>query len=340
MDIAECKSIAKEWLKSLLFAALIATALHVFFFQPFVVPSPSMAKTIVPGDYILVSKLHYGPHTPRSVGIPFLDVYVPGVQMPSTRLPGLTVPERKDIVVFHYPPEEKPVDQKTAYIKRLIGLPGDTVDVRGGNTIVNGQQLALPSTLQRRWNVYLTDPRMQLSAVHLEPIGIRTARPTSDPDRRMVDATPRAARELESLSFVKRVEPHVAAQEATSLFPPGTKATRDEYGPVPVPKAGQTVRLTDTTWPLYKSVIRRHEGHEATRLENGDVQIDGEVTNHYTFEQDYFFVLGDNRDNSLDSRMWGYVPEDHLVGEAVATLFSWNQEENVPRIRRMFRDLD
>ncbi|WP_263841918.1 signal peptidase I [Salinibacter sp.] len=341
MNSPSWKGIAREWLKSLSFALLIVVGIHVFLFQPFVVPTSSMAKTIKPGDYILVSKLHYGARTPHSVGIPFLDLYVPGVQLPSVRLPGFTKPERGDIAVFYYPPETRPIDQKTAYVKRLIGLPGDTVEVQNGRAVVNGDPLSAVPTVQQQWNVYLKDSRMRLSPNHLRPLGIQTTRPTSDPKRRLVTATSDAAGALESYSFVRSVEMRASASpEKQPTFPEKSDFTRDDYGPVPVPGENQTVQLTDSTWSLYKKVIRKYEGHRAERVDNGVYRIDGQRKRRYTFEQDYFFVMGDNRDNSLDSRFWGYVPKDHLNGEAVMTLFSWDSENTFFRLRRTFQGLE
>ena len=315
--------------------------IHVFLFQPFVVPTSSMAKTIKPGDYILVSKLHYGARTPHSVGIPFLDLYVPGIQVPAARLPGFTEPERGDIAVFYYPPEKRPIDQKTAYVKRLIGLPGDTVEVQNGRAVVNGDPLSAVLTVQQQWNVYLKDSRMRLSPNHLRPLGIQAARPTSDPKRRIVNATSDAAGALESYSFVRNVELRASASpEKQPTFPEKSDFTRDDYGPVPVPGENQTVQLNDSTWSLYKKVIRKHEGQRAERVDSGVFRIDGQRKRRYTFEQDYFFVMGDNRDNSLDSRFWGYVPRDHLNGEAVMKLFSWDSENTSFRLRRTFQGLE
>jgi len=327
-----------DWATTFAVALVLTTALHLFVVQPFVVPTSSMADTVLPGDYIVVSKLHYGPKTPVSVGIPFLELYVPGIRLPSTRLPGFDRPQRGDIAVFHYPVEAAPVDQKTAYVKRLVGLPGDTVVVREGRVAVNGRRLDRPPTVQERWRVRLTNPRLRLSERHLAPLGIEAAQATSDPHVRLVDATSHAAQRLESLPFVERVD-RLEAAASTNLFPSGASHTRDDYGPVPVPSAGDVVRLTEATWPRYKAIIQRYEGHSAQRLADGRVRIDGDTTRTYRIEQDYYFVMGDNRDNSLDSRFWGFVPKSHLIGPAVLTLFSWDGASNTPRFDRFFHSL-
>ena len=243
--------------------------------------------------------------------------------------------------MFYYPPEQKPTDQKTAYVKRLIALPGDTIETQNGWAVVNGDRLNLPPTIQQQWNVYLTDPRMRLSPSHLRPLGIRKVQDPSDSGRRIVNATRDAVDRLESLSFVRRVELiETPKPKGRSLFPRGRNFTPDEYGPLPVPRKNETIKLTDETWTLYRTVIRKHEGHDARRAESGAFYIDGHERQWYTFEQDYYFVLGDNRDNSLDSRFWGYVPKDHLAGEAVATLFSWDDRENFFRLGRTFHVLE
>jgi signal peptidase I len=331
----------RDWARALLFAVAITTAFHLFVVQPFVVPTPSMAKTVLPGDYILVSKVHYGPKTPVSLGIPFLEAYVPGVQLPSTRLPGLDEPQRSDIVVFHYPPESGPVDQKTHYVKRLVGCPGDTLRVREGRVVVNGHRLERPSTVQEQWRVRLNDPRFRVPSRTIDRLGIETVRTTSNPRVVLVDATAAAAQHLRSLPYVEDVTPTRSDGPSTgSLFPRGTNYTYDDYGPIRIPQAGKTVRLTEKTWPVYKSIIRRFENHSARRLDPGRFQIDGKITNTYRIEQDYYFVMGDNRDNSLDSRSWGFVPETHIEGRAVLTLFSWDDETNMPRLNRLFHSLD
>lgn len=332
----------RAWGKTLLFAIVLTTAMHLFIIQPYIVPTPSMAHTVLPGDYILVSKLHYGPQTPHSVGIPFLKLYVPGLTLPTTRLPGFSDVQPGDVVVFHYPVEEKPVDQKENYLKRVIGLPGDVVEVRDKVVYVNGERLPWQPTMQHRWTVHLNDARIRLSRTLLRSYGVERMYATNDPRQIVIEATPAAARRVEALAYVERLEIYLARTEdaAADLFPAGHGYAPDTYGPIPVPQAGQTVTLTTENWPLYETLIRRYEGHEASLLPNGAFLIDGQATQQYTIEQDYYFVMGDNRDNSLDSRFWGFVPDDHLIGKTLITLFSWDSDKNALRFERLFKRIE
>ena len=325
-----------EWTKTIVFAVVVISLVHLFIFQPFVVPTPSMANTIVPNDYIIVSKLHYGPLTPRSIGIPFLRAYLPGIQLPSTRLPGFTDPARGDVVVFHLPTDDVPVDQRTPYLKRLVALPGDTLAVRDKQLFINGEPQPRPAQAQTLWSVHLTDPRVRLTEERLAEAGVGHSHGRVSPTQEVIEATTEAARALEQLPYVERVEP-LPGSTSEEPFPLGTTWTEDNYGPLYIPKAGDVVPLTDATWPLYGELITRYEGHTARRAGPDQYLIDGQPAGAYTIEQDYYFAMGDNRDNSLDSRFWGFVPEDHLMGKAVATFFS--RDGLVPRFSRMFRPI-
>ncbi len=340
MDTRSWKHAAGAWLKSLCFALLIAMGIQVFLVQPFVVPTSSMAKTIKPGDYILVSKLHYGPRTPQSVGLPFLDLYVPGVHLPSARLPGLAEPERGDVVVFHYPPEKKPIDQKTAYVKRLVGLPGDTVEVQNGRAVVNGKPLTAVPTVQQQWDVHLKDPRMRLLPNHLRPLGIQAARPTSDPDRRLVTATPEAADALEAYSFVRSVALSASTSPAKQpTFPANSDFTRDEYGPVPVPRK---TRRFDSQIRPGRSTKKQFDSMRDTAQSGSRAGGSNRRAAEPPIHVRAGLLLRDGGQPRQLTRqpVLGYVPEDHLNGEAVFTLFSWDREQNVFRVGRTLQGLE
>lgn len=333
----------REWAKAIIFAVVITTAIHMLLVQPFVVPTPSMAGTIVPGDYVLVSKLHYGPRTPNSIGIPFLKLYLPGINLPSARLPGFSDVDRGDVIVFHFPAEDKPVDQRTPYLKRVIGMPGETLEIRDKIVYADGNRLEMPENMQQMWTVYLNGNENNITRSQLLEIGVDQVFQTADYHAFIIEATRDEAQRLADLPSVDRVESHITERGANGqngIFPAGRGFSTDEYGPIDIPKKGQTVTLTEETWELYESLIRRYEGHRTGRLEDGTYTIDGKPAASYTFEQDYYFAMGDNRDNSLDSRFWGFVPEDHIMGKAVAILFSWDKEKGHPRFGRIFNAID
>src|SRR5690606_36882867 len=268
-------------------AFLVTAALHLFVFQPFVVPTPSMAGTIVPGDYVVVSKLHYGARTPHTVGIPYTDHYIPGLTLPSVRLPGFSEVRRGDVVVFNLPPEDWPVDRKTPDLMRIVGLPGDVVEVRDKVIYAGGVAQPVRATMQQAWRVYKRDARVALPAARLRALGITDVYATADPSLVVVHATAGAADVLRAWPYVARVEPYRAGPTFdTPLFPAGSTYTPDDYGPVAVPRAGATVALTAETWPLYETLIRHYEGHPARRRDDGTFEVDGAPADRYTFAQD------------------------------------------------------
>jgi signal peptidase I len=330
----------REWLESFALAFVTVVSIHTFLFQPFIVPTSSMAGTIQPGDYVVTSKLHYGPQLPRSVGVPYTDLYLKGVQLPSVRLPGFSEVRRGDVIVFYLPTDEGPVDRRERYLKRVIGLPGDVIEIRSKEVFANGEEQPSMPHAQQLWRVRKSDARISLTMPNLRDLGVTATYPTADSVEVLVQASRETVESIAALSYVASVSPYVARSSAyfdSAMFPPDRGFTPDDYGPVTVPKAGQTVLLTAEYWTLYRDVITRHEGRNVRLLDDGRFEIDGSAAPHYTFARNYYFVVGDNRDDSLDSRFWGFVPEDHLVGKAVAVFFSWDGEASQPRLGRIPR---
>jgi len=256
-----------EYVKVIIVTILVAFFLKIFVIEAYRIPTGSMENTLLVGDFLVVNKLAYGFRTPSRV--PFTNV-----AMPTLRLPIFGSVHRGDVVVFEYPgpyDEQRPAKQVN-YVKRCIGLPGDTVRIVHGSVVVDGVSLILPP--------------------HAKPLD----------DREVFNSTQRM-----------------------TLFPPGMSYTQSDYGPVIVPQQGDTVRLDANSISLWKVLIER-EKH--TVLVDGarQVYIDGEKTDHYVVERSYYFMLGDNRDNSLDSRYWGFVPDDNIVGEALLVYWSWEAD--------------
>ncbi len=341
------KSKLREWLDALVFAVVVMLVVRTLIFDLFRIPTPSMEKNLLVGDYLFVSKLHYGTRTPMTLGVPFTQIYLPGLRLPSTRFPGFSTVKRGDAIVFNWPDDrQNPIDRKTHYIKRVVGLPGETVQLVDKTVQIDGEPLELATGMQQWWNVYKTDPRVRLSQSALTELGIDpNTQVRYSPNALLVQivATPEAIEEIKNWPWVERVEPFVAQANAEfreRLYPPGSDYTTDNYGPVRIPGEGLTFELTEDNWPYLEPVIRRFEGRSTERGAAGEILIDGAETASFTFSQNYYFVMGDYRDNSEDSRFWGVVPMDHIVGKAVVIYFSWDGDAHLPRFTRLFSSID
>ena len=270
----------KETLRFWAWAILIVLILRAFLFEPFRIPTPSMERTLLVGDFLFVSKLHYGARTPNTVGIPFTGIYLEGLELPQTRLPGFADVERGDVAVFNYPPETGPVERKTPYIKRLVGVPGDTILLLDKELYVNGDRFALAPTQEQNWVVTPSEnvgiPRARLEELDAELLG--TIPGTT---QIVINGPPAAAEAIRSWPYVASVEGYAIPEGRSNgpMFPAGTSFNRDNYGPLAVPEAGLTVALTAETWPVLEDVITRYEGHRAEALPNGTFRIDGEIAN-------------------------------------------------------------
>jgi signal peptidase I, bacterial type len=249
--------------------------------------------------------------------------------------------QRGDPIVFNYPPDDEPIDRKVHYVKRVIGMPGDTLSVRDKLVHIDGDPLPLGRGMQQYWTVTKSDARYQIPRRRMEEMGISEVRRTNRAETVRVLATPEGAKQMRQRSWVRSIEPYVLNSDEYNdlMYPSGRGYTPDNYGPVHIPAKGTTVTLTDRNWALYRPVIVRYEGHDARQMTDSTFAIDGARTSTYTFQQDYFFAMGDNRDNSQDSRFWGFVPMDHVVGKAVLTYFSWDHEAWLPRFGRILRPI-
>ena len=336
------KSELRQWGEALIVAFVVVLIVRTLLFDLFRIPTPSMEENLLVGDYLFVSKLHYGTRLPMSVGVPFTSIYMPGVSFPYTRLSGFTDVQRGDPIVFNFPPKTGPIDRKVHYIKRVIGMPGESIAVKDKLVHVDGTALPLGTKMQQYWTVQKSDARYQIPRTRMESIGISEVKPTEQSTTVRILATPAAAKRVHDFSWVESVTPFVIENSnyGDLMYPPGRGYTPDNYGPIEIPKKGQTVTLTDRNWPVYKTVIVKYEEQDARQMTDSTFAIEGERTTSYTFQQDYFFVMGDNRDNSEDSRFWGFVPMDHVVGKAVITYFSWDYETWAPRFWRILNPIE
>jgi signal peptidase I len=361
------KSPAREWFDSILFAVVAATLIRWLFFEAFTIPTPSMENSLLVGDFLFVSKLHYGTRTPKTpLQVPLthqtiwgtnLSSYSDAIQLPQYRLPGFSDVQRGDVVVFNYPPEQQhPVDLRTNYIKRCVALPGDSVSVRDAQVFVNGKATENPARMEDEYFVSTTTAVNEdrifrengISEFFAYTETFADTLPANDEAGYIVYTTGPIAAKLKEYDFVKDVRAVKAGADSPELglFPQSTffKWNRDNYGPVLVPAEGMTLPLTPENIALYKEVIKNFEGNENVVVEGNKLTIAGQDVTSYTFKQDYFFMMGDNRHNSADSRYWGFVPKDHIVGKAV---FVWMSIDPNPtsffnkiRWNRLFRTID
>lgn len=358
------KGAVREWFDSILFAVVAATLIRWLFFEAFTIPTPSMENSLLVGDFLFVSKLHYGTRTPKTpLQVPLthqtiwgtnIPSYTDAVQLPQYRLPGFSDVKRGDVVVFNYPPElQHPVDLKTNYIKRCVGLPGDKLEVRDLQVYANGVAMENPPRMENEYFVATTTAVNEekvfkdngISEYNSYTESFNDTIPGNDQPGYLVFTTVEIAAKLKTYDFVKSITLVKASKEISEpmLYPNSSlfKWNRDNYGPVTVPKKGMTVSMTPENIALYGPVIKNYEENEDVALDEKSVKVAGKVVTSYTFKQDYYFMMGDNRHNSADSRYWGFVPMDHIVGKAV---FVWMSIDPNPsgffnkiRWNRLFR---
>ncbi len=397
-----------EWVSSIAFAIIAATLVHTYVMQPYTIPTSSLEKTLLVGDYLFVSKFHYGARVPTTtIATPMLHDSIPTAivsekntksylnkpLLPYLRIPGFQKIKRNDIVVFNWPVDTlvhwmdpskgtdfKPLDKKTNYVKRCVGIAGDTLEVIDGYVYINGKQNILPdrAKLQFYNKVYsekglstqkllrYTDKEFERKFIinftsqnQFEKV-MRYA--TNNPEKikdnqfiittsdegvpnwiingyrldikeistkiRKANITDEIAAKLrkdsEVDSVVKVINPK--GNKGNNMFPQATNLSwnTDNYGPIYIPKKGTTVPLNMNSIPFYERIIDDYENNQLEVI-GEHIFVNGKKSTSYTFKQDYYWMMGDNRQNSLDARSWGYVPFDHVVGKPVLIWFSINE---------------
>ncbi|MDZ4205240.1 MAG: signal peptidase I [Bacteroidales bacterium] len=361
------KSTLREWVDAILFAVIAATIIRMFWFEAYTIPTSSMEKSLLVGDFLFVSKLAYGPKVPNTpIAFPFVHhtmplskfakSYVEWIKLPFYRFAGLGHVKRGDAVVFNYPDGDtvalkvqnqsyyalvreygrqrvlndklnfgdvvaRPVDKRENYIKRCVALPGDTLHIVDQALFINGIEQARPPLAQFRFFIKTTGNR--LSTRLLNKLDITEDVMMAGPGEFYLTLTERAAEELQNNPEVVEVRKNnqPAGIWQQYIFPhnPAYPWNVDNFGPLYIPKAGDSVLLTPQNLPLYERIITAYELNKL-EVNNNRIFINGKETQHYTFKLDYYWLMGDNRHNSADSRFWGFVPNDHVVGKAV---FVW-----------------
>ncbi len=358
------KSTLREWFDSVLFAVMAATLIRWLFFSAFLSPSSSMEHSLLVGDYLFVSRLHYGtttPVTPLQVPLTHQTIwgtdipsYLDWIKLPQFRLPGFSDIRRGDVVVFNLPAEHPdlfrkyeqvlpnlhphPVDLRTNYIKRCVGIPGDRLEIKNGQVFVNGKAEDNPENMQSEYFVSTGVPVNQLNVFKKNGITEFTpytetfndSLPANDEYGYIVKTTANRANRLKRYDFVKRLEPVLMQNNVKEphLFPSSDHIVwnRDQYGPVTVPGKGITIEITNENLAVYTDIILSYEGNADLTLKGDTLMQNGKAVTDYTFKKDYYFMMGDNRHNSADSRYWGFVPKDHVVGKAILVWMSVDPE--------------
>ncbi len=389
------KSSSGEWTSSILFAIVAATIVHTYFIQPFTIPSSSLEKSLLVGDFLFVSKFHYGARIPMTtVALPMVHDSIPKrikikkikiplpfggkksylfndrfeerktswlnkLQLPYLRLPGFEKIDRNEIVVFNQPADTlrnmdnftpdrnyyKPIDKKTNLVKRCVAVAGDSLEVRDGYVYINGEKNVLPDRAHLQFSYYVKPKTNQFNVNDIEYLKKRyDITDGFGPVDRMHSSYYFSAISDEALAKFKD-HPNVVSitpnkqekgQRDPNIFPhdPNYNWNVDFFGPLYIPEEGKTIDINLDVLPLYKRVITEYEGN-TLQVKDNQILINGEVTNTYTFKQDYYWMMGDNRHNSIDARRWGFVPFDHVVGKPVFIWMSWDGIKG-PRWERWF----
>lgn len=408
-----------SWVDAIVFSLVAVYFVNIYVFQNYQIPSSSLEKSLLVGDYLYVSKLSYGPRVPNTpLSMPLAQHTLPLVNTKSyiewpqwdyKRVPGLGKVKRNDIVVFNFPAGDtvatnyqqtdfyslaynegqrmypnpvnmdsltrkqqravydlyynagrnlilsnpkmygdvvvRPVDRRENYVKRCVGLPGDTLEIRDAQVYIDGKPLENPEDMQLNYLVQTTGPYitedmfrelgiskddqamvtnesllMEMGLTHRDAQG-RLA-PTYD--------LPLTKKMLETLSGNKKLVSRIVMEPEMftgQMYPLNlyTKWDRNNYGPIWIPKKGATIKLTEDNLPIYERPIRAYEGNTLEVKEDG-IYINGKKTDEYTFKMDYYWMMGDNRHNSADARSWGFVPEDHVVGKPIVVWLSLDKD--------------
>lgn len=386
------------WVDALVYAIILVYFVFNFIGQNYTIPSSSLEKTLLTGDYLFVNKMTYGPRVPMTPihfplvhnTLPILNCnsYLEWPHVKYRRLSGFRNVESGDIVVFNFPAGDtvmtkcpnpdyyqlvalkgydavnnneavfgkkitRPVDRRENYVKRAVGLPGERLKIVDGEIFINGEKQAMPRDAQFAYYVMTDGNRLpeiffdDLDIAQDDRVLMQT--PVGYPPVYRLPLTKEMLEKVEAYPHVATVTREDASDDPLHIFPFELAQregwTRADYGGsngILIPKKGMTVTLDYDNWLLYERAIRVYEDNPSAQWKDGKVYINNQPADTYTFAMDYYFMMGDNRDNSLDSRYWGFVPEDHIVGTPVGVLISFDKDKSIfngkIRWNRIFRD--
>ncbi len=385
-----------EWVDAIIFAVVVTTIIRIFLFEAYTIPTSSMEKSMMVGDYLFVSKVAYGPKIPNTpIAMPFVHNTMPFtkstksyselIKWPYKRIAGFGNVERNDIVVFNFPTGDtviigaenpdyyaqmrgladyynisqsearkliheraevisRPVDKREHYIKRCVGLPGDTLSYINGQLYVDGKKAENPENMQ--YNYLIKTNGTPLNKMRLKEMGISYDDMSGNTGPIYnLPLTGEMAAQLKGFTNVNSVERVVLSEPSPDVFPFDTlnfKWSTDNFGPLYIPEKGAKVELTLQNIALYERIIGVYEGNDL-KIKDGVIYVNGEVADSYTFKMNYYWMMGDNRHGSADSRFWGFVPEDHVVGKAWIVWFSLDKDNSflkAVRWNRLFKEAD
>ncbi len=378
-----------EWIDAIIFAVIAASFIRMFFIEAYTIPTSSMEKSMLVGDYLFVSKTAYGPKVPNTPlsfpfvhnKLPFINTksYVEWIKTPYRRLAGFGKVKNNDVVVFHFPEGDTvasklptrsyyqlistygrervwsdkrnfgeiivhPVDKRENYIKRCVGIPGDVIELKQGILYVNGKKQHHFDGMQ--YNYIVQTNGTSINPKTLERLHIaRADRHEFSSTQYIFPLTDENVEKLKSFNNVISVEKMLEKPGVwdKNIFPASEhfKWNVDNFGPLTIPAKGKTVSLSIESLPLYKRLISVYENNKL-EVKDSTIYINGEAASGYTFKMDYYWMMGDNRHNSADSRYWGFVPEDHVVGKAEIIWLSLDKDKsfaNKIRWRRIFKKI-
>ena len=363
-----------SWVDAIIYALVLVYFLFLFVGQNYQIPSSSLEKSLLTGDFLWVNKVTYGPRVPQTPlhfplaqnTLPILNCksYIEHPQLDYHRLKGLRNVERMDIVVFNFPAGDtvalkmpnpdyytlcqmygrdvvrnnksqfgdiiyRPVDRRDNYVKRCLGLPGETLQIKDGIVYANGKAIPQPERVQYLY--YVETDGTPITDELYDELGISNDDRHGSGNQYVLLLTQEMKKNLQSKPWVKMVERiQPDPSETITTYPVGVDYgwTRANYGPIWIPKKGAKIDLTLQNLPLYERCIRNYEGN-TLEVKGNQILINGKPATSYTFKMDYYWMQGDNRDNSLDSRYWGFVPEDHIVGTPAIILISFDKDHTL-----------